>query len=335
MLMPILINRKNLLLARAAIVFPLLLAGSVSSGPARAEVFPSKTVHIIVPIAPGGATDSLARVLADRLSRMWKRSVVVENKPGASAMIGTDYVAKAAPDGYTLLLSNDGPITINPALFRKSTFEPLNELTPVSNLASLPLVAVVHPSVPVKSIAELVTFAKANPGKLNFGSGGSTSRMGAELFKSMLSLDIVHVPYKGSGQMVSGLLANDVQMAFDGISSSLPLIKAGKLRALAVSGSVRHAQLPNLPTVDEAGVKGYQTTTWLGLFGPRNLPEDIRSKLAADFASALNEAEVRERVSGLGLEPVGSTPAQFVAQINAESGKWRELIRKTGITGEE
>jgi tripartite-type tricarboxylate transporter receptor subunit TctC len=250
-------------------------------------------------------------------------------------MIGTEYVMKSAPDGYTLLLTNDGPITINPSLYKKTALDPLRELTPISNLASLPLVAVVHPSVPVNSVTDLINLARSQPGTLNYGSGGSTSRMGAELFKSMVGLDMVHVPYKGSGQMVIGLVGNEVQLAFDGISSSIPLIKSGKVRAIAVTGPTRSKSLPDIPTVDEAGVKGYQTTTWLALFGPKAMPAQLKEQLAADFRAALQEGDVRARMTSLGLDPVGSTPSQFAEQLQTESKKWKELITKAGITGEE
>jgi tripartite-type tricarboxylate transporter receptor subunit TctC len=326
--------------ARASILPSLVVFACGSHLPAHAAdsanpVFPHRPVRIVVPIAPGGATDSLARVLADRLSKQWKQTVFVENKAGAAAMIGTEYVMKSAADGYTLLLTNDGPITINPSLYKKNTLDPLRELTPISNLASLPLVAVVHPSVPAKSIADLINLARSRPGTLNYGSGGSTSRMGAELFKSMVGLDMVHVPYKGSGQMVVGLVGNEVQLAFDGISSSIPLIKSGKVRALAVTGPTRSTSLPDIPTVDEAGVKGYQTTTWLALFGPKAMPVQLREQLATDFKAALQDSDVRARMTSLGLDPIGSTPNQFAEQLQTESKKWKELINKAGITGEE
>ena len=233
-----------------------------------AQAFPAKPIRIVVPAAAGGTADILGRLISDRLSKAMGQPVLIDNKPGASLMLGTDFVAKSAPDGYTLLLTNDGPLTMNPSLYPKIAYDSQKDLVPVAKVVSFPLILVVNPNVPAKSTAELIALAKAQPGKLNFGAGGATTRIAAELFRTTANLDVVHVPYKGSAPMVTGLLGNEVQFAFDGISSSMPQVKGGKLRALAVSGSARMAALPDLPTVAESGLPGYEAETWIGLFAP-------------------------------------------------------------------
>jgi len=301
---------------------------------AYAQQYPTQTVRIIVPAGAGGPTDILARIISVRLTRMWGQSVIVENRAGGAQMIGADAVAKAAPDGYTLLMASDSSITINPGLYTKMPYDPQKDFQPVTKLVALPFVLAVHPSLPAKSVAELIALAKAQPGKLNFGSGGATSRMAAELFKSMAGLDMVHIPYKGSGPMVIGLLGNEIQLAFDGVSSSIAHVRSGQLRALAISGSQRLPALPNVPTVAEAGVPGYESGAWLGLMAPARTSPDIVRKLHADFSKVLNEPEVLVRLAELGMTNVLNTADVFAGQIAVDINKWRGVIRQAGITPE-
>ncbi len=304
---------------------------AVALMPAMASAFPEKPVRIVVPSGAGGPTDMLARLVAERLGRVWKSGVIIENKPGAAQMIGTDYVAKASPDGYTLLLTSDGSITINPGLYPKMPYDPIKDLAPISKLATVPLVMVVHPSVAAKSVPEFVTLAKSTPGTINFGSGGSMSRIGAELFRSMTEIQLVHVPYKGSGPLVIGLLGNEVQMAFDGASSSLPQIKAGKLRALAISSKERLLTLPDVPTVAEAGVPGYESGAWLGLFAPAGTPKDVLAKINEDFGQVMRSPDLQKRIADLGMTSTATSQEAFASQIKTDTAKWTQLIKKTGM----
>jgi tripartite-type tricarboxylate transporter receptor subunit TctC len=260
--------------------------------------------------------------------------VVVDNKAGAAQMLGADAVAKSPADGHVLLLASDSAITINPSLYARMPYDPQKDLRPVAQVVSLPLVLVVHPSVAANSVQELVRLAKSRPGGLAFGSGGATSRMGAELFRAMAGVDMLHVPYKGSGPMVLALIGNEIQLAFDGISSSLPHIRSGRLKALAVSGRSRVAVLPDVPTVAEAGVVDYEAGAWLGLFAPIGTPADHLAKLHADTGRVLEDASVRERLAQLGMTPVMADGEVFATQIRGETVKWSRVIRQAGITAD-
>lgn len=307
----------------------------VAQAGAHAADYPDRPVRIIVPSGAGGPTDMLARLVGERLSRMWKQPVLVDNRPGGAQMIGTDLVAKAAPNGYTLLLTSDGSITINPALYPSMPYDPVADLLPILKVASVPLVMVVHPDVPAKSVGEFVALARKQPGVLNFGSGGGISRMGAELLSFMTDLQMVHVPYKGSGPLVTGLLGNEVQMAFDGASSSLPHIKSGRLRALAISSKQRLATLPDVPTVSESGVAGYESGAWLGLFAPPGTPPQVIDSIRRDFAAVVSAADLQPRLADLGMTPLPSTPSEFASEIRSETAKWAALIKRAGIRADQ
>ncbi len=324
-----LFSRRILDWAVVALSFIPLLIPALGQA---SEAFPTRPVRIVVPTGPGGPTDILARLISERLSRTWGQSVVVENRAGAAQMIGADAVAKAAADGYTLLLASDSSITINPGLYPKMPYDPQKDFQPVSKLVALPLVLVVNPSVPANSVSELIALAKAQPGKLNFGSGGGTSRMGAELFRLMTNIEMVHVPYKGSGPMVTGLLGNEVQLAFDGVSSSMAQIRGGKLKALAVSGTRRLPALAETPTVAEAGVPGYESGAWLGLLAPARTPAHVVTKIQSDFARVLRDPQVTDRLADLGMTLVLSSPESFTQDIALEIDKWRGVIRRAGVT---
>ncbi|UUX95327.1 tripartite tricarboxylate transporter substrate binding protein [Aquabacterium sp. J223] len=323
---------------RLALSGALGAMGAIGLSAVRAQSptppFPTRTVRLVVPTGPGGPTDLLARMLAERLQAQWGQTVIVDNKAGAGQMIGADAVAKAAPDGHTLLLASDSAITINPGLYPKMPYDPQKDLQPVSQLASLPLLLVVHPSVPATSVEELIRLAKARPGALAYGSGGATSRMGVELFRTLAGIDMLHVPYKGSGPMVQALVANEVQLAFDGVSSSLQQVRSGRLRALAVGGRQRLVALPDVPTVAESGGLDYEAGAWLGLFAPAGTPREVVLRVQADAARALDGVAMRERLSQMGMTAVLSMPEPFGAAIAQETVKWTRIIRQAGVTAD-
>ena len=312
----------------------VLFAAALACTAAGAQAYPAKPVHLVVPNSPGGPADILARLLAERLSKNWQQPVVVENKAGGALMIGTDAVAKAPPDGYTLLLTPDGPITINPALYSKMAYDPQKDLVPVAKVIWGPLILVVPPSMPATSVAELIALAKAEPGKLNYGAGGTTTRIAAELFRLSTDTDMVHIPYKGSGPLVAALLGNQVQLAFDSVTSSLAQVRAGKLRALAITGDARLPSLPDLPTVAEAGVPGYKAGTWIALFAPAATPKDVVDRIHAEVAKVLAEPDVQAKLDNLGMTPAPESNAAFAAEIAADTKKWGDVIRKAGITAD-
>jgi tripartite-type tricarboxylate transporter receptor subunit TctC len=300
---------------------------------AQAQPFPSKPVRIIVPFAAGGVADLLPRIVGEKLAQKWGQPVIVENKVGAAGNIGMAEGARAAPDGYTLLLAPAGNLTVSPKLFPSLPFDTYRDLAPVTLLAQSPNVLVVHPSVPAKNFKELVAFAKASPGKLNFASPGEGS--GAHLAGELLNIDagikVVHVPYKGIAPAVNDLLGGQVQMMFAGISTVLQHVKAGKLVALAIASPKRNPQLPDVPTVAESGLPGFDVTSWYGIVVRSGTPAAIVEKIQADMAEALNAADVRDRLAALGLEPVGNTPSEFDALIKAETRKWGDIVDKAGI----
>jgi tripartite-type tricarboxylate transporter receptor subunit TctC len=311
------------------------LAFAILSAPAPAQDFPTKPVRFIVPNPPGGASDITARVLAEKLSQRWGQPVVVENKPGAGAIIGTDFVAKAPPDGYTILLVPSSH-AFNVNLYKKLPYDSVKDFAALTQTAWTPLVLVVNPSLPVKSVKELIAYAKANPGKLTYASSGSGTslHLAAEMFKDMAGVDIVHVPYKGSTAAHPDVLSGQVSMIVDTIPAVLPHIKSGKLRPLAVTGTKRSALMPDLPTMAEAGLPGYAASSWGGVLAPAGTPKATIDKLNAEMVAVLKLPEVQERLTGVGLEPASSTPAEFEAFIKAEIAKWSKIIKEAGITAE-
>ena len=308
-----------------ALVLPLLAAAQ--------EGYPSKPVRIVVPYPAGGVADLLPRVVGEKLSQKWGQPVVIDNKPGASGNIGMAEAGRAAPDGYTLVLAPTGNLTVNQSLFANLPFDVARDFTPVTLLAQSPNVLVVHPSVPAKSLRELVDYAKANPGKLNFASPGEGS--GAHLAGELLNLEAgirtTHVPYKGMAPAVNDLLGGNVQMMFAGVSSALQHVKGGKLVALAVASPRRNPQLPDVPTVAESGLPGFDVTSWYGIVVRSGTPPGVVQKIRRDMAEALQAGDVQSRLAGLGLEPVGNTPEEFAALIRAETQKWGDIVKKAGI----
>ena len=300
---------------------------------ALAQDYPTKPVRIIVPFAAGGVADALPRMVGEKLSQKWGQPVVVENKVGAAGNIGMAEGARAAPDGYTLTLAPTGNLTVNPTLFPNLPFDTAKDFTPVTMLAQVANVLVVHPSVPAKSFKELIAYAKANPDKLNFASpgDGSGAHLAGELLKLEAGIKMTHVPYKGLAPAVNDLLGGQVQMMFAGISTVLQHVKAGKLVALAVASPARNPQLPDTPTVIESGIAGFEVTSWYGIVTRSGTPPAVVQKLNRDMVEALKAEDVKAKLAGMGLEPVGNTPEQFDTLIKAEGRKWSDIVRRAGI----
>jgi tripartite-type tricarboxylate transporter receptor subunit TctC len=310
------------------------LLGAVLSMSALAQdAYPSKPVRILVPYAAGGVADALPRIVGEKLAQTWKQPVIVDNRPGASGNIGMDEGSRTPPDGQTLVLAPAGNLTVTPLLFRHLRFDVAKDFTPVTVLASSPNVLVVHPSVPVKTLKQLIAYAKQNPGKLNFASPGEGS--GAHLAGELLNIDAdiktEHIPYKGIAPAVNDLLGGNVQMMFAGISTVLQQIKAGKLVAIGIASPQRSPQLPDVPTISESGLPGFDVTSWYGIVVRSGTPPAIVQRLQRDIATALKNDDVLAKLAGLGLDPVGNTPEAFDTMIKAETRKWTDIVRRANI----
>jgi tripartite-type tricarboxylate transporter receptor subunit TctC len=303
------------------------------SAATAAQNYPTRPVRLVVGFAPGGSTDVTARILAERLSATLGQQVIVDNRSGAGGNIGADIVAKSNPDGYTVLMATTGVMAFNHYLYAKLPYSAETDLAPVTQIGSLPLILIVPASLPARSVKELVAAARAQPGKYSFGSSGTggATHVTAELFKALAGVDIVHVAYKGSGQMMADLMGGQVQIAFDQISSSIAHVKSGKLRALGITTAKRSELLPDLPTIAEAGVPGYEATSWNGFAVRAGTPRAIIERLQQETRKAVADPPIRERMFGLGIEPVAGTPSQFATLIRAEREKWIPLFRKIGI----
>ncbi len=300
-----------------------------------AESYPVRPIRMVVPQSPGGANDLTARLIAPRLAERLGQSVVVDNRPGAASLVGTELVAKAAPDGYTLLVAPSSLTTI-PSMYRYVPFDPVRDFAPVTTLSSYPNLVVVHPSVPANSVKDLIALAKAKPGTLNYASGGTGTgtHLGAELFKATAGVDIVHVPYKGGGPAVTALLGGQVHLYFGPIATVLLPVKVGKLKALAVTSAGRSPVVPDLPSVAEAGLPGFEQITWNGLLAPARTPRAIVNKLNSEVNAILKTHAVRERFAAEGVAPGGISPEAFAAMIRNEIAKWARVIRQAGIRSE-
>ncbi|MDI3305953.1 MAG: tripartite tricarboxylate transporter substrate binding protein [Acetobacteraceae bacterium] len=307
------------------------------AGPAAAQEagWPSRPVRFVVPYPPGGPTDILARLVAGRLPEELGQNFVVENRPGASGLIGSAEVARAAPDGGTFLV-NASIHTIIPHLQPQVPFDPLADFAPVTNIGAVPLILVVTPSLPVRSVAELVAYLKANPGKLSYGSSGNGAapHLAGELFKLLTGTEMVHVPYRGSGPAVTDLMAGTIQVMFDSMPSSAGAVREGRLRALAVTTAKRVPAFPDLPTVAEAGVPDYEIATWYGIWAPARTPAAILARLQGAVATAVARPEVRERLATLGADPVADTPEHFARFVRSEYDRWGKLVRDAKITAD-
>jgi tripartite-type tricarboxylate transporter receptor subunit TctC len=294
--------------------------------------YPTRPVRIVVPSSPGGGTDILTRLLAPQLTGRLHQQVVVDNRPGAGSIIGNELVARAAPDGYTLLMGIS-TLAILPAMHRKLPYDALRDLAPVTQAISAPNVLVVHPSLPVQSVKELIAFARKRPGDLSYASAGlgTNPHLCMELFLNMAKVRMVHVPYKGLGPAMIDLVAGHVVVATATMLTGLPQIKSGRLRGLGVTGATRSSVLPELPTISEAGVPGYEASQWYGLFAPARTPRDIINRLHAAMTGALQASTIREKMASDGVQPVGSTPDEFARFLRAETDKWGKVARAAGI----
>jgi tripartite-type tricarboxylate transporter receptor subunit TctC len=304
------------------------------SGVASAQQYPTKPVRLIVPFAPAGPTDIMSRAISERIATRLGQPLVVENRSGAGGGIGTELAAHSTPDGYTMLLGHIGTHAINASLYPKLGYDPVKDFAPITMIATLPLGLYVHASVPAHSVKELVALAKAKPGTLNFGSAGSggPTHMAGEMLKSMAHIDIVHVPYKGNAASLTDLVAGRVQMMFSNLLTAGPQARAGKLRAIAISSARRSPQAPDLPTVAESGVPGYDITPWYGVLFPASTPRAIVMRLNREIGEILTTPEVAERFRSQGIDLVTSTPEEFAALIKAEIPKWRKVVRESGAT---
>ena len=324
-------SRLGILARIAAASFAFVMAAH-----AFGQAYPAKPIRVVVPFPPGGAVDFYARVVQQPLSEMLGQPVVIDNKAGASGMVGAEAVAKAAPDGYTLLLGNIASLAINVGIYPKMPYDPLKDFTPIIRTVDVDYVLVVHPSLSVKTVAELIAYAKANPGKLSYGSAGSGSlpHLGTELFKAQTGTDIVHIPYKGGGPMVTDLLGGSVQLVIADQANLMPHVATGKLRALAVATPKRSGNAPDLPTIAESGLPGFDATAWQGLVGPAGMPSDVVNRLNDAFNKVMALPAVREKLLGGGLDPVGGTPEQFGRFIGSEIGKWSKIAKDVGAKAE-
>ena len=324
---------------RTTLAIPLAITlafGALASAPALAQSFPSRPVNLVVPFPPGGGTDTGARILAEQLSKRWGQPVVVENKGGAAGQIGADSVAKAKPDGYTLLLGNIGTQAINPSLYAKLPYDADKAFAPVSLVAELPLAMMVNPALPAKTASEFITLAKSKPGQLSYSSSGAGSapHLAAEIFKDQTGTFVLHVPYRGGGPAIADLLAGHVQLSFMTVLEASGHIKGGKLRALAVTGDKRVQALPDVPTLAESVVPGFNAISWIGLLAPAGTPPDVVDRIAADVRAVLADDAVKARITALGGVPRATTPQEFGKLIADDKARYAQVIRSRKITVE-
>lgn len=312
--------------------FALTAACLAAASPALPQSYPTHTIRIVVPFTPGAGTDVVARAVAGKIAPMLGQSVIVENRPGAGGTVGSEIVAGAPKDGYTILMGNTSTLAIAPALYRGLRYDPLRDFAPVALVTTTENVMVVHPSLPVRSVKDLVALAKAKPGEILYGSSGSgtTSHLGGALFNSMAKIDIVHVPYKGSPLALTELLAGQTQMSVTSLSSGTSLIAAGRLRAIATTGLKRNALLPDVPTVDESGLKGYEINLWQGFVVPAGTPQVIVERLNAVMVDAVRSPDISSAFAKRGMLSGGSNPSQFATYIKREHAKWADIVKRAG-----
>ena len=323
---------------RRAVTMALLATAALTvswSGATRAEAaYPSRVVKFVVPFAAGSATDTLARVLGEKMSASLGQPVVVDNMPGASGFLAAQNVARAEPDGYTVLIATNTTHAANQSLFKKLPYDPVADFAPVSKLGTITLALVVNPAVPATTVPELIAYAKDHPGEVTFGSGSSSSRIAGEMLKSLAGIDLLNVPYKSNPQAITDLLGGQISMVFADIATTLPQAEAGKVKALAVSSPERTPLAPDLPTMREAGVAGYDLTAWFAAFAPAGTPAPVVDKLNAAFAAALTDPAATKALLGAGIEPAASTPAELAAFVGTETEKWASIVKSAGIEPE-
>jgi tripartite-type tricarboxylate transporter receptor subunit TctC len=316
-----------------------LVAAALAPLPAAAQAasaYPAKPIHVIVPSPPGDGSDLMARAIGDKLTQAWGQPVIVDNRVGAGGRVGTELAAKAAPDGYTLIMGNAGSHGINAALYRDLPYDVERDFAPVTQVMRSPNVLVVNPALPAKDVRELVALYKANPGKYSYGSGGngSSAHLSAELFKSMAGVDVVHIPYKGATPALTDVIGGQVAMFIGNLPPAIGHIRSGKVRALAVTTAQRSPLVPEIPTLAESGLPGYETVAWFGLFAPAGTPRDVVLRLRDEVARIVELPEIRERMATLGGEPVGNAPEAFAAIVHADIAKWKRVVAAGSITAD-
>jgi tripartite-type tricarboxylate transporter receptor subunit TctC len=317
---------------RSPSVWAMIAAGAcLTATTVAAQVYPTKPIELVVPFVAGGTTDNIARLMVQRFSERWSQTVVVSNRPGAGSSIGTAAVARAAPDGHTLLVTTFA-FAANPAL-SKVPFDPIKDFAPITELASLPMMLVVHPSVPAKTLAEFVALAKADPKGMDYASSGpgTSTHLAAEMFNTMASTRLIHVPFKGNAEVYNALLGGHIKVHFSLVPSGIEQVRAGKLRVLAVSTERRLPYLPDVPTVAESGYPGYEITSWQGVFAPAGTPRDVIAKINGELSELLKTPAMRQRMATEGADPVGSTPDEFARRVASEIIKWAKVARASGL----
>ena len=298
---------------------------------AWAQAYPTKPIRLVVGFPPGGGNDITSRLLAAKMQETWGQPVVVDNKPGANSIIAAEFVAKSAPDGYTLLVNGTGGMSINPVLYAKLPYDPRVDFVPITTIGVFAMAFAIHPSILVNTLQEFIAYARAHPGKLSYGSAVSTFQLAAEMFKQMTGTDIVQIPFKGSAPSLNALLAGDVQMSIDSIAALLPHIRSGRVKPLAVASAKRISSMPELPTMAEAGVPGYEISTWLGVFAPAGTARDIVSKLNVELVRIVRLPDVREKLMVLGAEPLGNTSEQTAEMIRGEIARYGPVVKRAGM----
>jgi tripartite-type tricarboxylate transporter receptor subunit TctC len=326
------ISRPRLPVVTWLAAFATALAFAAAPLAASAQAFPSRPVKLVVPFPPGGSVDNIGRLIAQKLTETWGQTVVVENKPGAGGNLGADLVAKSPADGYTVVMGALSTHAVNPSLYAKMPYDAAKDFAPISNVAITPNVLVVNAALPVKSLKDLIAYARANPGKLNFASGsnGSAGHLAGELFKMETGTDVAHIPFKGAAPATQALLAGDVQFMFDNLANATAQVKAGKTRAIAVTTAQRSKLAPDLPTMAEAGLPGFDISTWFGILAPAGTPAEVVAKWNADLVKALNSPDVREKMLAQGAEPAPTTSAEFAAFIAKEREKYARIVKASG-----
>jgi tripartite-type tricarboxylate transporter receptor subunit TctC len=309
----------------------MVLLGCMAT--AQAQVYPSKPIHIVVGFPPGGGNDIIARMVGAKMQDSWGQPVVIDNKPGANSIIAAEFAAKSAADGYTLLVNATGGMSVNPVLYAKLPYDPLKDFVPISMVGTFPLVLVVNPSLPVSSVPELIAYAKANPGKLNYSAGSTAFQVASEMLKQMTGTDVKHIPYKGSPASITAVIAGDVQMTIVDTPPLVPQLKSGRVKALAVTSAKRSSAMPDLPAVAES-VPGYDMVLWIGAFAPAGTPRDVTDKLTAEVARIVRLPDIREKLAGLGVEPLGNSSEETAEWIRREIAKYGPVVKAAGIKAE-
>jgi tripartite-type tricarboxylate transporter receptor subunit TctC len=324
------IRRTRYLLPR--VIASLMAAGGLLLAGESAAQYPSKAIRLVVPLAPGGGNDLLSRYMSQKLGESLGQQVIIDNRPGGSGMIGAEHVARSAPDGYTILMAGSGQMSINPSLYAKMPYDPARDFQPISIVGSFSSMLTAHPSLPVKTVHDIVRLAKEKPGQLNYASSGngSGSHLSMELFKSMAKVNLVHIPYKGAGPALTDLLSGQVSLLFNNPLSSMPFVRSGRTRAIAVTGTKRLSAMPEVPTVAESGLPGFDSTIWLGFFLPAATPRDIVVRLNSEVVKIVQRPAVREWLAQQGMDAVGNTPEEFAARIRSDAVKWGAVIKASG-----